>query len=639
MFPKIHRSLPLGDGESASSYVSRLARRYGAVSAFDFCRDMGTSFRDVFDGTETVLDSLAKGSGVDAAELRRHSIRRNTRKSFVLHGVELPLAALERADVRVCPHCLQEDLNGSKDAFVPAGYGRGRWQIASLRTCDRHASALVTIGHEVRPERVHDFTLVAKPVLGRLPEIAAAASKREASHLERYLLARLDGRNGSNAFLDAFPFHVVAKTSEAIGAVDAFGRDVSFRGLSGDDWWRAGEAGFAILAAGSSGLEVWLASQRDSYPRRQTLTQKAQAYFGSFMGWLRTAPGSFDPIRDIVAEHCFSTMPLEPGSMVCGRVLSKRRIYSVHTASRATGRVTRPLRKMLVEVGVIDERPDLRDHELLFPADESTEAFLAKAADCLSLKATQTYLGITRTHVASFLAHGLIRPFQRPTPDISSFSFERGHIEELRRAILSKTTVCERPNPEGSRVDVMQASRRANCSLAEIMQLILDGRLSDVRRSHCEGGLLAVEVDPVERKNFVRGDALPGVTKSCLERRLGISDKAGTKFLATGVLPTVDARHSVKRQSIKVVPYDALEAFEREYILLTALARQLCIAPRTLTLGIGRTGIIPKFTREENGSDVYKRSDIEKLRGIEINFRRDRPTSRLDKYGDKSIII
>ncbi|TXM66126.1 hypothetical protein [Methylobacterium sp. WL120] len=278
------------------------------------------------------------------------------------------------------------------------------------------------------------------------------------------------------------------------------------------------------------------------------------------------------------------------------------------------------MRKMLVEIGVVDERPDLRDHELLFPADESTEAFLAKAANCLSLKATQAYLGITRTHVVSFLAHGLIRPFQRPTPDISSFSFERGHIEELRQAILSKANYCERSNQESSWIDVMQASRRANCSLAEVMQLILDGRLLDVRRPPGEGGLLVVEVDPVEVKNLVRRDALPGLTKSCLERRLGISDKTGTKFLATGVLPTVDARHPVKRQLIKVVPYDAFGAFEREYILLTALARQLCIAPRKLRLGIQRTNIAPKFTLKENGSDVYKRSDIERLRGIEINF-------------------
>lgn len=639
MFRKMHRSMPLGYGESASSYVSRLARRYGALSAFDFCRDMGASFRDVFDGTDTVLDSLAQGSGIDADALHLHSIKRTARNSFFLQGVELPLAALERTNIRVCPICIQEDVGIGSDPWAPAAYGRGWWQISSLKTCEIHRCELVDIGHESRPERAHDFTLVSRPILGRLPEIVAAASKREASHLERYLQARLTTRGSLNAFLDALPFHVVAKTSEAIGAVEVFGRDVSFRSLSGEDWWQAGCAGFAILAAGSSGLDAWLASQRDNYPRRHTLTQKAQAYFGSFIKWLQTAPNSFDPIRDLVAEHCFSRMPLEPGSIVCGRALAKRRIYSVYTASRATGRVASPLRKMLIEAGVVAERPDLRDHELLFPADESTEAFLAKAADSLSLKATQAYLGITRTHVVSFLAHGLIRPFQRPTPDISSFSFERGQIEELRQAILSKVDSCERANSECNWVDVMQASRRANCSLAEVMQLILDGRILYARRLPTKGGLLAIEVDPVEVKTLVRRDALPGLTKSYMERRLGISDKAGTKFLATGVLPTVDGRHPIKRQLIKVVPYDALELFEREYILLATLARQLRISPRTLKLGIQRTGIIPKYTFEENGSDIYERADIEKLRGTEINFRRDRPTVRLDEYGDKAILF
>lgn len=325
--------------------------------------------------------------------------------------------------------------------------------------------------------------------------------------------------------------------------------------------------------------------------------------------------------------------------MVCGRVLANRRIYSVYTASRATGRVTRSLRKMLVEIGVVDERPDLRDHELLFPANESTEAFLAKAANCLSLKATQAYLGITRTHVVSFLAHGLIRPFQRPTPDISSFSFERGHIEELRQAILSKANVCGRSESQSRWTDVMQASRRANRSLAEVMQLILDGRLLNVRRLPGEGGLLAIDVDPVEVKNLVRKAALPGLTKSCLERRLRISNNAVTKFFATGILPTVDARHPIKRQLIKVVPYDAIESFEREYILLAALARQLSISPRTLKLGIQRTGILPKYTFEENGSDIYKRSDIEKLSGIEIDLRRNCPTERVDRYGDRAILF
>ncbi|MCP1561409.1 UNVERIFIED_ORG: hypothetical protein J2W75_004840 [Methylorubrum zatmanii] len=600
---------------------------------------MGTSFRDVFDGTETVLNSLALGSGVSAAELLLHSIRRTARNSFVLQGVELPLAALERTNIRACPLCIQEDVGLGRDAWAPVAYGRGWWQISSLRTCAIHRCALVDIGHESKPERAHDFTLVSRSALGRLPEIATAASKREASPLERYLQARLDSRDGSNAFLDALPFYVVAKTSEAIGAVDIFGRDVSFRSLSGEDWWQAGCAGFAILSAGPSGLGAWLASQRDNYPRRHTLTQKAQAYFGSFMGWLRAAPDSFDPIRDIVAEHCFSTMPLEPGSIVCGRVLAKRRIYSVYTASRATGRVARPLRKMLVEIGVVDERPDLRDHELLFPADESTEAFLAKAANCLSLKATQAYLGITRTHVVSFLAHGLIRPFQRPTTDISSFSFEQGHIEELRRTVLSKANLFERLNPDVSWVNVMQASRRANCSLAEVVQLILSDRLSNIRRLRSAASLLEIEVNLIEVKDLVRGSTLPGVTKSCLKQRLRISDEAMRKFLSTGVLQTIDARHPVKRQSIKVVPYNTLETFEREYVLLTALARQLCISPRTLKIGLDRTGIGPVFTFGLNGVDAYKRTDIEKLRGVEINFRTGRSNVRMDKYGDKAVVF
>lgn len=638
MFPRMHRSIPLGVGESASSYVSRLARRYGSLSASEFCKDMGTSFRHVFDGTGPVLDSLAHGSGIDAAELRRHSIRRTARKYFVLNGVELPLSALERADIRVCPRCIREDMEVA-DPLASAAYGRGRWQITSLRTCARHECALVVISHETTPERAHDFTLAVRPMLYRLHDIEAMVPERVASGLERYLDTRLDGYHGSNAFLDALPFHVVAKTSEVIGAVDIFGRDVSFRELEGDAWWRAGQVGFVILTAGPAGLEAWLKGQRESYPRRHTLTQKAQAYFGSFLGWLRMAPASFNPIRDIVAEHCFSTMPLEPGSMVCGRVLDKRRVYSVYTASRATGRVPKPLRKMLVEAGIVGDRPDLRDHELLFPADESTDAFLAKAADCLSLRATQQFLGITRTHIVSFLAHGLIQPFQRPTPDISSFSFERVQIEDFSRHIFSKLTLTEEAVPAAEWVEVMQASRRANCSLAEIMQLILNERLRGIRVSERNGSLLAIKVNAIKLKNLVRGDALPGVTKKDLQVCLKISGDAATKLITTGVLPTVAARHPVKRQTIHVVPYAALAAFEQEYILLTALARDLCIASRTLKMGIDGTDIRPTYTYERSGCDVYLKSDIEKLRGVEITFFRGRLRKRLDKYGDKSVLF
>ena len=148
MFRKMHRNMQLGYGESASSYVSRLAPRYGALSAFDFCRDMGTSFRDVFDGTDTVLDPLAQGSGFDADELRLHSIRRTARNSFILQGIELPLAALERRNIRACPICIQEDVGIGSDPWAPAAYGRGWWQISSLKTCESHRCALVDIGHE-----------------------------------------------------------------------------------------------------------------------------------------------------------------------------------------------------------------------------------------------------------------------------------------------------------------------------------------------------------------------------------------------------------------------------------------------------------------------------------------------------------
>ena len=113
---------------------------------------------------------------------------------------------------------------------------------------------------------MHDFVHHVSPALSRLDRLAGKTPRRRPSGLENYVLARLDGER-QVPFLDSLELHAAIHSCQIIGAVDVFGRTVSLQRLGGDDWLRAGAAGFKIAAGGPDAVDAFLSMLRNTYAR------------------------------------------------------------------------------------------------------------------------------------------------------------------------------------------------------------------------------------------------------------------------------------------------------------------------------------------------------------------------------------
>ena len=285
------------------------------------------------------------------------------------------------------------------------------WQLTHFRACARHGLALVEIGAEANRERIHDFGGRVAAALGRLDEIAAAASAREASPLEAYLADRLDGRAGPE-WLDGLEFSVAATTCEMLGAVAPTERRPRLTEFSDDDWHVAGGRGFEVAAGGETAILAWLAEMRRTCPRSLGGKEELRAFYGKFYEWLSRAAGdaAYDPVREIVRRDALASLPLGVDDEVFGQPVGRRRLHSIWTASIEYGLHAKVIRKLLAARGLLpagheDQTPNL----VLFDAVAS-DAALTTARDGVTLIEARAYLNADRVQTNLLHKHNFIKP-------------------------------------------------------------------------------------------------------------------------------------------------------------------------------------------------------------------------------------
>jgi hypothetical protein len=270
---RLRLSVPLGDGESATSFCSRLAFRNGCDTAREFCLDMGLKFQDIVDGCPQALARLAALGGVTAGVLTRFSIRRTVGVDRYLYaGQTITRIGLRRSRIRFCPACLMEDQRRWPELGAAAPFGRTDWLLSPIRTCAKHGLPLLEAADNDEWMLLHDFSKALRPHLDNLPQRLHATQAKAPSRLETYLRARLAGAaQSATAWLNALPFYAACRLCEIVGAVDLYGPRVKLSTLTEDQWRAAGGAGFGIAESGEAGIRSLLVRLRTSLIGRAIL--------------------------------------------------------------------------------------------------------------------------------------------------------------------------------------------------------------------------------------------------------------------------------------------------------------------------------------------------------------------------------
>lgn len=532
-------------------------------------------------------------------------------RDFTFRGEALTRTVIRRSQVRVCPACLADDMRRWPALGPAAPFGRYEWQLAPLRTCPVHGQPLVeaTNGYAAT---VHDFSRQLQPVLDQLINHADEGSRRQPSRLETYLRARLTGvARTATAWLDALPFHAAARLGEVVGAVAVHGPQVRINALTDDEWWAVSDAGYDIVAEGPTGIRALLDRLAASFWSRKGGTGP-KALFGRLYEWLahETDDPAYEPVREVIRQHVMETMPVGPGDEIFGHPVTDRRLWSIHAASLETGAHPKRLRKLLAAGGFIAEDGERQtDDRVVFPADNAASEFLVRVAGAMTLKEAGTYLNAPRVQMRLLLDSGFVRPFVRGGDDIiKDHAFARCDLDAFLGRLRADAT--EASTADGDLIDIPTGARQARCSAADIVGLLLDRKLTRVRKCQDVSGYMSVLVDPAEIRAQVHRESGSGLSLKQVELKMGWSQDVVRALVEKGHLPSQVVRNPINRLLQRVVSPQDLDAFAASFVSLHGLARERGVHFRRLKMDLETAGTRPALNPAEVSATFYTRADL-----------------------------
>lgn len=606
----LRHTVPVCSGETPASFVSRLAALH-RTSARDICLDMGTTFQKVVDGDPKALAVVAFKASADPASLAEDAFVKTAERRYVYRGQELTRDNLRRATVVVCPKCLAEDIAAAPQSRPQVvASQRARWQIAALNTCAIHLMPLVVVDKDMTPGTLHDWAHHVGKILPYLPRLVAGAGTRPLTGFETYVLDRINGGPAGPCLIDTLPLHVAIAACELFGAVAAFGRMPNLKTLTDEEWRQAGATGFAIIADGKPGIETFLGGLQASYPYSRAATEGPQAVFGRIYQVLEFGreDKAYDPLRDLVGEFILGNFPVGPGDVVFGRPVETRRLHSIRSLSLETGLHPKRLRKLLSSAGMLPPNADeLADGNCLFDAEKAASLARTASAATLSVRDAGTYLNAPRVQRDMLYRSGILVPRIKATDHGAADLFAPEDLDAFLARLLDGAALVAAAGP--GQADIPTAAKLACCGSVEVVQALLDGRLTRKAQFVSERGYMAVLVDVEEVRALVRGADLPGLTSQALADRLRVADRVTRKLIAGGHLRTTTAINPVNRCPVTIVPTEDVERFEAEFVTLFAIARQQGRHHMAVKKELKAAGVKPAMDPKEIGATIYRRAD------------------------------
>ncbi|NIX77344.1 hypothetical protein [Microvirga terricola] len=146
------------------------------------------------------------------------------------------------------------------------------------------------------------------------------------------------------------------------------------------------------------------------------------------------------------------------------------------------------------------------------------------------------------------------------------------------------------------------------------MRLILDRKLTRVRRRADVAGYLSVLVDSEEVKPFVQGQANGSLSLPQAERRLQTSTRVLKALIGCGHLPSHIEINPVNRCPRQVVRQDDLDVFMSRYISLHVAAEERGIHFRKLKTMLTSARVVPAFATGEVHAAFYERDMVMNLK-------------------------
>ena len=600
---------PLMADEPLLSFASRIARCYG-TDLMMLCHELGISRRELASGTGTAPHHLAALTGLDAAVLYDRAFAWEG-GVWRFKGQALHRLGVRRRALIVCPRCLRDDGAGIRLKPDQAAYVRAHWLVKAVRTCVEHGVELVEV---VEPElplgaAIHDFAKRLAPSLGDLGTLSDRARQRTPTDLERYVVDRLHGKPVAGGLADAMPLYAAARSCEMLGAAALFGPKTHMRPLDQDAWRAAGSVGFDVASLGMEAVTACLTNLMDSHGTANKNTGPNKV-FGRLYSWLKTDESGpdYDPLRDLLREVIFETIPLAAGTEVLGVALDRRRVHSLHSATVETGRGSKGLRRELRAVGVLPVEDGKGPGRLIAISVDQTNEALAELARSLPRAKAADHIGAIVPDLKVLVKAGLIGTLvPRPDPRRSHVRFSIPVLDAFLAEMMRGVTGVA---PPGARMrDIPTAAKLSNRGLANVTSAVMGRRLRHVARLPGTRGYRSILVDVDEVLNApVMHDGGLGVDD--LAQRLRVTRFTALELVKAGHVVAHAATSRMGRRTITVVNEGSVSEFASTFVSLSELSKLLGVGWTRLKQLIEADGASPAFPGDRMRSVIYRRRDV-----------------------------
>lgn len=601
--------LSFNAGETLASYCSRLAAACGYRHARSFGTDLGFRFQGVAVGDEVDVNTFASVLGVSRPSLSPGVVITGDLMTIIA-GQRLSRAYVQRNRLRFCPSCIRDDelhLDGRRGF---RGYGRLAWLVTPIRACRQHGVRLITSPIEPESRLHHDFAANLAAASFAAGTFEAAAAPMEPDLLQEYVESRIRNTGARPQWLEAFPLYVVVKLSETIGASERHGIHFHARSLDEQEWSACAGVGYRILRGGELGFRDYLESQLKRF-RTTKGDMGGRVVFGRLYERLahETSDEAYDPIRDIMRDVALNNLPLGPGDDFFGPV-TERRIHSLHTASKEFGIHWKTLEKRLRNAGWAPLPADDNPLERILINAEALKNFTADVTGGLGGVEARAHLGAHRVQFDLLLKHRFIEPHggdraEAQLPVLKRFRTE-GLNDFLARLRLAVTCA-----DDESLSDISTAMKKAVCSFATIMNLVLDRKLQKVALAENFHGIAAIRVDALEVAAMTRPEDHGCYSLRFVASEIPAKEQVVKSLIEGGRLEAVRLRNWATRAIQVVVEPDVLSAFKREFVSLGNLARQYGRRSANIRRDLENLEVQPAFIAA--GMPFYRRSDIERM--------------------------
>jgi hypothetical protein len=585
--------LPFNAGETVASYCSRLAAACGYRHARSFGFDLGFRFQGLAIGDEPELEKFASILDVSASSLSSGAVVTNGHMN-VLACEKLTRSHMERQRLRFCPFCVQDDERdkGGRRGFRP--YGRLSWLVKPIRACRHHRVRLITSDRKMHPMFIHDFAANLAAEADKFNDLLSAAAPMEPDTLQRYVEARLRGAKTGSAWLDTMPLYVAVRLCETVGASERHGIRFHSNALDEREWSTCAGAGFDLLRDGENDFRNWLQSHLVSFLRSKH-DMGGRAIFGRLYEWLahETSDVAFNPIRDIMRDVALCNIPLGPGDDFFGPV-TERRLHSVYSASKKFGVHPKRLRKLLSNCGLVSVQDSAKTFERVLLDAAVMERFAVEARSSLDVPEAKAYLGVRRVQFERLVKHEFIKPHggdRSASNNTVDRRFLPVDLDEFLGRLRSAVTCSDNRGLSS----LQEVVRKAGCTFAEVIGLILGGELRTVALSPDCVGIAAIRLDVDEVKKGTACEDHRCITLHRLETLIPAPSRIIKALVGGGHLPSVQRQNPVKRNMQTVVEAGAFLAFMEEFVSLGSLATACGTKTWSLKRELDNAGVSPVF--------------------------------------------